>query len=276
MKPAKTNDAMPIRKGRALILLGTLVAVLTTMGCSGNSKPAAKKSPTGDARLRPASVAVAAPAVAQPAPIAVADKTSSAMKPSPSKLIAYRSRDWGVSFLYPWQYAFISAKAIATGDGSLRPNSDGRDSQFTLARIEIPKGFYPDTDFESGYFTLSLNQDLNEQECQATLAPVENGKVETDTINGVEFRWMETDSGGHGSAAKLRNYVAFVNGTCYELELGVKTSNADGTARELDPDHVLQRLDVILRTVKILPAMKEAAAAEKETPAVTPAPKSQD
>src|SRR5262249_8550609 len=173
-----------------------------------------------------------------------------------------KSRDFGVSFLYPWQYAFVSAKTVANGDSSLRPKSDGHEGQFTLARIEIPKGFYSHTDYESGYFTLSLNQDLNQQECESTLSPGKDSKVESDTINGVEVRWSETDRGGGGHAAKLRQYVTFNNGTCYEVEMGVKTANDDGLAREVDPDQVLRRLDAILRTVKILPGAESPAPAE--------------
>jgi len=191
-------------------------------------------------------------------------------------LITYRSRDYGVSFLYPWQYAFVSAKAVATGDPSLWPKSDGHDGQFTLARIEIPRGFYSGTDYESGYFTLSLNQDLNQQECESALNPGKDGNVETDTLNGAEFRWIETDSGGRGHAAKLRQYVSFANGTCYELEMGVKTRNDDGLAREVDPDQVLRRLDTIVRTVKILPETENPAAGEVESSTATPAPVSQN
>ncbi len=257
----KTNYTPSFRKGRALILLGAVVAVVTTIGCSSNSKPAAVSKPVS-ASLLPAKLETASPAISPAVPIPAAAKTVSPMQPPSSKLIAYRSRNYGVSFLYPWQYAFLSAKAIATGDASRRPKSDGHEGQVTLARIEIPQGFYPDTDFESGYFILSLNQDVDEQQCQAALAPAEKEAVQTDTINGVEFRWVETDRGGRGSAVKLRSYVAFTNETCYELEMGVQTTNEDGLAREVDPDQVLRRLDAILRTFKILPVMNAAVAAK--------------
>ncbi len=272
MKPAKMYLAPALRKGRALILLGTLLAAVITLACSSKSGQAVTSKPV-DADLRPAKFQTATPAVTPAAPIAVANQTTVPRQPA-SKLIGYRSRDYGVSFLYPWQYALVNAKAIATGDASRRPKPDGHEGQFTLARIEIPQGFYPDTDFDSGYFTLSLNQDLSEQECLAALAPGKNDVVGTDTINGVEFRWVESESGGRGSAAKLRNYVAFANDTCYELELGVKTANENGLAREVDPDHVLGRLDVILRTVKILPAGNDAG--KEKAAAAAPAPVSQN
>jgi hypothetical protein len=265
-----THIATSIGKIGAAILLGTLA--VTTVACSTKSKPVSSTMPAS-ASLRPAVLQSGVPVVEQPAPV-VSKKMPSATKPSASKSIVYRSRDYGVSFDYPWQYAFISAKAVANGGDSLRPKSDGHEGQFTLARVEIPKGFYSDTDYESGYFTLSLNQNLNQQECESALNPGNDAKLET--INGVEFRWVETDSGGRGQAAKLRQYVTFSNGACYELELGVKTSNQGGLAREVNPDQVLRRLDGILRTVTILPsAEKPAAAAVAESPKTEPAPVSQ-
>jgi hypothetical protein len=271
---ANTHLATSIGKFGAAILLGTLAAA--TVDCSTRSKPAVSSSSSmpASASLRPAVLQTGAPVEEPPVPVVVSKKTSA--KPSAAKSIVYRSRDYGVSFDYPWQYSFVSARAVANGDGSLRPKSDGHEGQITLARVEIPKGFYSDTDYESGYFTLSLNQDLNQPECESMLNPGNDAKLESDTINAVEFRWMETDSGGRGQAARLRQYVAFTNGTCYELELGVKTSNEGGLAREVNPDQVLRRLDGILRTVKIQPSTEKPAAAVAESPKAEPAPAAQE
>ncbi len=266
-----------VRSGRALVLLGAVAAMAITVACSSNSNPVVSSSrPAVSPSVRPAVLQTTEPAAPHVAP-AVANVTPPE-KPPASTLYLFRSRDYGVSFHYPWQYAYLSAKSVANGDSSLQPRSDGHDGQFTLARIEIPKGFYPDTDFESGYFSLSLNQDLDQQQCESVLPLGPDGTVGTDTvtIHGVDFRWMETDSGGRGSALKLRNYVTFTNGICYELEMGVKTSNEDGLARELDPDQVMRRLDAILRTVTILPATRNAAAPQVETSTAAPAPMSQN
>ena len=260
MKLSSAPVVPSIRKVHLVILLATLAMVATTVGCSSNSRAAVSSSMPAGASLRadaPQTGTAVKPAVSAATTNA---KTSSAEKPPIPKLITYKSRDYGVSFVYPWQYAFLNARAVAQGDASLRPKSDGNDGQITLARIDIPKGFYAGTDYESGYFALSLNQDLGQQECEASLVVPKDGKLGTDTINGAEFHWIETDSGGGGHAAKLRQYVTFSNSTCYEFEMGVKTRNGDGLAREVDPDKVLRRLDGILRTVKILPEESPAAA----------------
>ena len=251
-------------------VLGTITMIVTTLGCSSKPKPPAivnKPQPVSFA-VRPEAPKSVAFTASQPAPMLAVAKQSKTDKVQP-KSIAYKSRDYGVSFEYPWQYTRLGAKAIAD-NYSLQPQSDGLDSQLTLVRIDVPKGFYPDTDFNSAYFTLSLNPDLSEKECQSTLNAGKDNKPQTVTINGVDFRWMETDSGGHGESAKVRNYVTFANSSCYELETGVKTKN-NGLAREINPDQVMRRLDAILTTVKIGPTWQSPAKLQLQSSAQTPA-----
>ena len=266
MKPA--TNASSVRNRRAVILLGTLAALVATLACSSKPGKQAVSSPVSqNATLKPVALSTVVPVVSQPASESVRAKRT-----DPVKGGSFRSRDYGVSFHYPWQYAFLNARAVANGDAALKPKSDGHDGQFTLARVEIPQGFYPGTDFESGYFTLSLNENLNEQECQQTLSSAKDAKLDTVSIQGEDFHWIETSSSGHGQTSTVRNYVAFENGTCYEVEMGVKTANQDGMARELDPELVMSRLDSILQTVKVVPATEQPAPAvvENSAPVVAP------
>jgi hypothetical protein len=261
----KTDITLSVRNFRTLILVGAVAILSASVACSRNTKPSAKLTETVRPNLQQVALKAALPAPPETTPLDVADKTIAA-KPSPSKLITYKSRDYGVSFVYPYQYAYLSARVIANGDVSLLPKSDGHDGQFSLARIDIPKGFYPDSDFDRGYFTLSLNPDISEQECMAVLGD-EKDKVQSESINGVEFRWIESDEGGRGNASRMRNYVAFTNGSCYELEMGVKTKNEQGLAREVDTDQVLRRLDGIAKSVKILPAAQKTVATQIDSAA---------
>lgn len=264
MNPATKN----FRNRRAAILLGTLAALVATLACSSKPSKQATSSPvSSSATVKPVALSTVVPVVSQPSTEVVKPKKS-----DPLKSGNFLSRDYGVSFHYPWQYAFLSARAVANSDSSLKPRSDGHDGQFTLARVEIPQGFYPDTDFESGYFTLSLNENLNEQECLQTLNPAKDAKLDTVSIQGQDFHWIETSSAGHGEASVVRNYVSFENGTCYEIEMGVKTANKDGMARELNPDLVMSRLDSILQTVRVVPATEKPAASAVESSAATASP----
>jgi len=252
MKLANTNTATYINQSRTLILIGALAAMAASVACSNNAKPIAKEWQPEGARVQQATLNNVAQTTSQRIPMKVASDSAAPAKAPQAKSITYKSRDYGVSFVYPWQYSFITAKRIAN-DVELQPKFDGDDGQFTLARIDIPKGFYPDTDFESGYFTLSLNQDISEEQCSSALGTGNDGDVKKETINGVDFQWVETEVSGGGSAAKLRDYVTFVNGSCYELELGVMSKNNQGLVREVSHDQVLRRLDGILQTVNILP-----------------------
>ncbi len=248
MKSSKTNSEITQHNRRALLLLGTIATVLAAVACTNKPKPSTNSEKLVGAMVRPAAMETSTTAVLKPASAEVTEKASPAEKPA-AKPITFKSRDYGVSFVYPWQYTFLNAKSVAKGDESLRPKPDGSDSQFTLARIEIPKGFYADTDLKNAYFTLSLNQDIAEQDCVASVSPDKNGEVRNESINGVNFRWMEMENGGRGRASKIRNYVSFANDTCYEVEMGVNTES-DGISREVDPDQVMRRLNAILKTVR--------------------------
>ncbi len=249
----KLNNRIGTLHGyRRIALAATLAtAALLTAACSTN-KPAQKveaAQPT-QAVVKPASLAMSinssVPAKAVDAkPV---DKTD--VKQPASKLLRYKSRDYSVSFEYPWQYSFVNARKIAENE-ALQPKPDGDDGQITLARIDVPKGFYPDTDFESGYFALGLNPELDEHGCKAALDADKHGGVQKSTINGTDFFWVESEQGGKGSTSKVRNYVAFANDACYEVELGVKTRNEEGLATEVNAEHVMRRLDGILQTVTI-------------------------
>ena len=259
MKPLN-NNSQKIGNTCAVILFGAL-ALATTVACSDGPKTAKASSKRAVEAAQPAIAQTSVPAAPKLEAVAATsvEKKVAVERPK-SDLMTFKSRDYGVAFQYPWQYAYLNAKTVATGDDSLKPKTDGSEAQFTLARVEIPKGYYPDTNFDSAYFMLSLNQDLGEDECYATLGQDKN-KLQTANINGVDFRWIESNSGGHGSASKVRNYVAFANGNCYELESGLKTQNEKGLSREVNPDQVMSRLDSILNTVSVEP--DEKAPAEK-------------
>ena len=237
---------------RSTILIGTLTAVVTTVACSKKAEPVkvVKNPQPVTLSVRPEAPKTVAFAASNPTPHLkmVADSQTIGDK-SKAKDITFKSRDYGISFLYPWQYTRAGAKTIAA-DYSLQPQADGLGSQVSLVRIDIPKGFYAGTDFDSGYFILSLNPELKKDQCEASLNWGRDAKPQTVSINGVDFQSTEFDGGGHGEAAKVRNYVAYVNDTCYEIETGVKTKN-DGKQREVNPDQVMKRLEPILMSVKI-------------------------
>jgi len=263
-KIATSTRTSRIRAQRMATLCGTLAAVVIAVACSNHSKPN-KISADSEASPHPVVLKTVATTLPQPGAANGLKQTDLSAKPPLSKSASYKSRDYGVSFEYPRQYAYLSAKTIANGDASMQPKSDGTNTQFTLAAVEIPKGFYPDSDLDRAYFTLSLNEDLGEDECQSTLGLAKDAKLQTQSINGIDFRWVETDKGGSGESAKTRNYVTYTNATCYQLEVGVKSKNEKGLAREVNPDQVFKRLDAIVETVKIKPTLQPAKGSVQES-----------
>jgi hypothetical protein len=256
---------------RTLILIGSLAALLGTVACSEDPSPSVVKAASPAAK--PAVLNLSASQTTKSVPLAVAETNNVPAKPIVPKQIAFSSRDYGISLDYPWQYTALRAKAIAQGADSLQPRPDGSDDQFSLIRIEVPKGFYPDTDLDTAYLTVSLNQDIDQEQCEAIVSS--NGaRVDVMNINGIDYKWSETSDGGRGSSSKIRNYVAFQNDTCYELEAGVKTTNDHGQSKEVNSDQVFARLDGMLKTVKLQGEAKQTSdpelkkAAELESPRV--------
>ena len=265
MKPGTTNTRSMNLSRRAAILLGTIAALLITVACTEKPKPSVVAEKPVSAMVRPAALNTSTPEIAKPISIEAANTTSPSAKPA-VKPVTFKSRDYGVSFTYPWQYAYVNAKTLANGSASLLPKPDGSDGQFTLARVEIPKGFYADSDLKSAYFMLTLNQDIGEQDCAASIQPDQKGEIQNDVIKGVTFRWSESETGGHGSASKVRNYATFANDTCYEVETGVITGS-DGLVKEVDPDQVMRRLSAILKTVEIKTSTDGASATQLKSSA---------
>ena len=265
MKTGTTNIHFTNLSRRAAILLGTIAALLTAVACTEKPKPSVVAEKPVSAMVRPAALNTSTPEIAKPVSMEAANDTSASAKPA-LKPITFKSRDYGVTFTYPWQYAFLNAKTLANGSASLLPKPDGSDGQVTFARVEIPKGFYADSDLKSAYFMLTLNQDIGEQDCAASIHPDKKGEIQNEAINGVNFRWSESETGGHGSASKVRNYSTFANDTCYEVETGVITES-DGLVKEVNPDQVMRRLSAILKTVEIKTSTESASAPQLKSSA---------
>jgi hypothetical protein len=252
MKYPNRLSPSPFTLNRHLMMLfGIAGMVLVGVACSQKpQKHAVSAAPIFTPQLR--TVALTGSTVVENAPFPGKETQAPEARKSAPQTLSYTSRDFGVSFRYPRQYAFLSARTIANDEDRM-PVPDGGGRQIALVRIEIPKGYYPDTDFESGYFLLSLNPKLDEKQCRQWAGSSKTTSVGSVSVDGTEFHFNEVRSGGHGHASVVRQYSTFTNNTCYEVELGVTASNEDGLAREVDHEKVLGRLDAILQTVEILP-----------------------
>lgn len=252
-------SAKGFRYESSVLLIAALAAVASAAGCSAR-QPSPDPVESSVAPVQQPVLEPVAATTVQPVSLKATKQVSPRPKPPASKVLIYRSRDYGIAFDYPWQYAYVSAPAMAREHADAETGAT--EEELTLARVEIPKGFYPDTDFEGASLTVSVNQNTEEEGCYASVGASKDSEAQTETINGVPFRWDEKDEGGHGKALKQRTYVTFANDTCYKLDLMVKTSNDGAVARELDPDQVFHRLDAMLKTVKVAGGEQKTASAQ--------------
>jgi len=83
---------------------------------------------------------------------------------------------YGISLHYPKGYILKKADDLNNGDQKLSEvatvqNDFAQPGGVSLATIELPRSSYPGTDFTSGFFRVSVNSLLNQQECEQFAFP---------------------------------------------------------------------------------------------------------
>lgn len=178
----------------------------------------------------------------------------------------YKDSSNGISFQYPRKYTLKTGGEIAKDPGgqSSVQMAFVEPGGTAVATVELPHNLYPETDFTSGSFNVSVNRSLSATQCEQFRLPshpedggLQAGKVR---IGGTEF--SEVADIGKQSDAKY--YHAFENGACYEfaLGLGVTGDQAEDGITPVDRAHVFRNLEKILATVKMKaqPSPPEASA----------------
>lgn len=273
---ATSNDAGAERrtwsyKQQAVAFLGLVVVgfILTTVGCSNESKTVANKQST------PSLIPTPTPPPATPVQVAV--QPPAAKKPARrhvSQTVTYSDPTYGVSFQYPRKYTLKvgeQAKEESVGSGSvvmdfIQPGG------LNVVAVEMPKNSYPGTDFGTAFFNVSVHKDLNETQCSQfafSKDSSEEGKVTAtkEKLGTREFGVVE-DAGGKLTQQDAKYYHLFENGACYEFVLGMGTSQhetADGI-KTVDRDAVFNKLEKILATVKIEPVKAPEVATTTAAP----------
>jgi hypothetical protein len=261
-------------KSGIAVISGLLVGSLLTVGCSKEKSTTA----SGETQTQNQTI-LNQPGLNQPTPPAptVAASTTTAVPAGTAKRavrkrpanVTYKDQTYGVSFRYPWTYA------LKNGDGPDSATMDfARPGGVTAVAVEVPKGFYPDTDLASAHFLVNVNQGLSEAECGQFAAPqavpADQGVVQPEkvTLGGMELQEVEDISGEDTKQSDTKYYHLFQNGTCYEFALSLSTEAVgdDETVRPVDREKVFRRLETILATAKINP---EPASQVTAAPATT-------
>jgi hypothetical protein len=312
------NDQRPQTKGTKLdgkqkvaALAGSLIAsslltifLLQTGGCSKgtehSNQAVMNQNSNQQAMLAPSTPALpsttATTAVPTPAQ-KPAQKKSRQRKLSAS---TYTNPAYGISFRYPKYDSLKDGdKANLQWDG-LGPVEMNfvQPGGTTVSAVELPHTLYAGTDFATAFFNVNVNSKMTAEQCQQFAFP-DAGVSENDSaasskvkVGATEFNQMEGIGGKDTRQADAKYYHVFENGMCYEFVLGLETAaddTADNTMLDLRPvnrNEVFRRLNWILSTVKIEPAIlpakttpeeavpekvvSEKVAAEKAVPEVTP------
>lgn len=260
------------------------VLLLITNGCSkGSSKVATQNpvTPVSTPSATPPTPVVSTAVVPETKPVrkhVVQKKAPTAMFSDPIN---------GISFRYPKTYTLKTGNEPSlnlAGMGPLEMNFVQAGGS-NVAAVELPKNMYPGTDFNSAFFGVSVNPELSESECGQFAFPLnlhsENQPTEPSKtapsktkIGGTEFSMVEDFSTDNNPATdeqepNLKYYHRFENGNCYEFTMGVSITPQTGDdLKPVNRDQVFHKLEQILATVKVEPAVVPEVAKGTQHPMV--------
>jgi len=269
-----------------LVFAALLIVCSLAVGCS-SEKPKTESSTSQTAMTQPTTPPVT-PAT-EPAPAAQASA-----KPVHKKVVrkvpatvTYADKTSGVSFQYPRKYALetgTAASELVSSDPL--PMDFVQPGGVALAAVALPESAYPNSDLASAFFGVSINKELTTEQCggfsetkpsapaDATTSPETAPSVHEPSkliIGDMELLSSETIASQGTREVASKYYHVFENGACYEFALKVATMGIEnqGGATHVDREKVFQRLEKILATVKIEPAVPEVTA---NAPATSSAP----
>jgi len=276
------NNASP------LVFAAVLIVCSLAVGCSSEKpQPITSNNPAPIAQ--PASTMATNIA---PAPLPEAKPAAKKIVHKRPATLTYTDKTYGVSFSYPRKYALETGDAAtALLMASPVPMNFVQPGGVALAAVELPDSVYAETDLSYAFFTVSVNNTLNADQCQefsvpqttvsqtapksdATPAPAStpdqtasNAALKADSSDAVksatldpklilgelEMHGAEAIVGEGTRQADSKYFHVFQNGACYEFALNLTTNGqaTDGTMKHVDRDKVFARLERILSTVKI-------------------------
>ncbi|HEX6505208.1 MAG TPA: hypothetical protein VF011_18340 [Terriglobales bacterium] len=248
-----------------LVVAGSVVALLLTIGCSKEkSKPAVVTSTVSSAPTQaivsPSATALSAAQPVTPKPVAkkVVKRHSS--------MVTYKDDNYGISFGYPRKYSLKTGEDLKS-DSAASAMNFAQAGGISAVSVELPTNAYPGTDLTSAFFQVNVLKGLGQAECGQFAMPqskpddksaIQPSDVE---IGGMNFREVENISGEASKQVDTKYYHLFEGGACYEFALGLNTAwdgNEDGV-NLVDREDVFRRLEKILAGVKIAPEATPAA-----------------
>jgi len=245
------------------------VMLLQTSACSRQDKPVIVNPSPQISSAQPSP-----PAVTTPAPVAPEAKKPAVKKHARKKssTVAYKNSDYGISFRYPRNYILKTGDEPHLDLAGLGPVETNfvQSGAVTVAAVEMPRGSYPGSEESSAFFSVSVNPSVTEEQCSQFAfaapsgpdeAPVEPVKVQIGML-----QYDELEDAVKQSDAKY--YHVFQNGSCWEfaLGMGLMPDNGSKTFTQVNPADVFGKLEKILASVSLVPAVTPEVAAAPAHP----------
>lgn len=275
----RENMIQTIRNANTSVMLfaALLLACAMTVACSSDSP-----KPVSSNVQIPANQAPAPPTVTNPP----APEYKAEAKPAPKRAIrrrpatvTYNDSSSGVQFDYPRRYAIETGDAASSLIASTPlPMDFIQPGGTAIAAVELPESSYQNTDFSSGFFSVSVHKGLTADQCGEFSIPEKKPNASDASDDGspvfmlgdMEMKAAEAVAGEGAQQSDSKYFHLFQNGACYEFALNVTTASpaTDGQMKHVDRDQVFNRLEKIMATLKInAPAEPEQATNTDEKPA---------
>jgi hypothetical protein len=268
-----------------LVFAALLIVCSVGVGCS-SEKPKTESSNNQTAMTQSTPALVTTPtAPATPASQSAAKPVHKKVVHKAPPAVTYTDKTSGVTFQYPRKYA------LKTGDDAdTLVSSDSVPMDFVqpggvaIAAVAVPESVYPKSDLASAFFDVSVNKSLTAEQCVEFPVPEVKGSTQVDPeaqpasqpsklpskliIGDMELQSAESLASQGTREEASRYYHVFENGACYEFALKVATTRVETEGgKQVDREEVFHRLEKILATVKINPAVApEVTASAPTTP----------
>ena len=238
---------------------GTLL--LVTNGCS---KGSTKNAVVNSEHVNPITPSAITPSPANAAvqPPAVTPKPAKKRVQRKAPMATYTEPAHGVSFRYPKSYLLKTGDEPQRDLAGLGPVQTDyvEPGAITVAALELPRASYPGTDFTSGFFSVSVNSAISQQQCELFAFPKmehpgnDPGAISKVKIAGKEYTMVENFGNGAKNDPRTKYFHHFENGNCYEFGMGLNTTDADiAGLKPINRSLVFGRLEQILASVKLQP-----------------------
>lgn len=182
-----------------------------------------------------------------------------ALPSSALQVSQYQNLTYRLTFSYTPSFQLFEGEQASAANSYYLPIHNyfvkNQGSKF-LVTAALPKSTYPNnTDFDGAYFSVAVTDQLSQPDCLSFSSNSNVTNLHKQIINGLEFAAAEASNAGMSHQAYDKIYHIYKNGSCFELQTGIRTSGygaAGWITEQVDVKQVFGRLDEILNTFTFL------------------------